>query len=171
MRALRAAASKYPTDTFFDVVRALPSAYPDDASLVAALVARQPAAGAAAWDRFSPLVRGVLWQSLGVGAEVDDLAQDVFLHFFRRIADLREPNAVSGFVVGITVRVARGELRRRRLRRWLSLSGDGTLPEVAAPAVDARGDRCLEAFLDPAQGAANEPAKKAAKGAAEDGSS
>lgn len=105
-----------------------------------ALVARQPAAAAAAWDRFSPLVRGLLWQSLGAFADVDDLAQDVFLHFFRRIPDLRDPNAVSSFIVGITIRVARGELRRRRLRRWLRLSDDGALPDVpvAGADVDAR---------------------------------
>jgi RNA polymerase sigma-70 factor (ECF subfamily) len=122
------------------VVRALPHAYPDEPSLVRALVARQPAAAAAAWDRFSPLVRGLLWQSLGAFSEVDDLVQDVFLHFFRRIPDLRDPNAVSSFIVGITIRVARGELRRRRLRRWLRLSDDGALPDVpvAGADVDAR---------------------------------
>jgi RNA polymerase sigma-70 factor (ECF subfamily) len=122
------------------VVRALPHAYPDEPSLVRALVARQPAAAAAAWDRFAPLVRGLLWQSLGAFSDVDDLAQDVFLHFFRRIPDLRDPNAVSSFVVGITIRVARGELRRRRLRRWLRLSDDGALPDVpvAGADVDAR---------------------------------
>lgn len=151
MFASRAAASRFPTDTVRGVVRALPSPYPDDPSLVAALVARQPAAAVAAWDRFAPLVRSVLWQSLGVGAEIDDLAQDVFLHFFRRIGDLREPNAVSGFVVGISVRVARGELRRRRLRRWLSLSSDGNVPEVSAPAVDEDAREALRrlyAILD-----------------------
>ncbi len=151
MHASRAAASKSPTDSLLCVVRALPSAFPDDSSLVAALVARQPAAAVAAWDRFAPLVRSVLWQSLGVGAEIDDLAQDVFLHFFRRIGDLREPNAVSGFIVGISVRVARGELRRRRLRRWLSLSPDGHVPEVSAPAVDEDAREALRrlyAILD-----------------------
>lgn len=122
------------------MVRALPHAFADDPALVRALVARQPAAAAAAWDRFSPLVRGLLWQSLGAFSDVDDLAQDVFLHFFRRIPDLRDPNALSSFIVGITIRVARGELRRRRLRRWLRLSDDGVLPDVptAGADVDAR---------------------------------
>lgn len=122
------------------MVRALPHAFADDPALVRALVARQPAAAAAAWDRFSPLVRGLLWQSLGAFSDVDDLAQDVFLHFFRRIPDLRDPNALSSFIVGITIRVARGELRRRRLRRWLRLSDDGALPDVptAGADIDAR---------------------------------
>lgn len=125
------------------MVRALPHAFADDAALVRALVARQPAAAAAAWDRFSPLVRGLLWQSLGAFSDVDDLAQDVFLHFFRRIPDLRDPNAISSFVVGITIRVARGELRRRRLRRWLRLSDDGALPEVPTSGADVDAREAL----------------------------
>jgi RNA polymerase sigma-70 factor (ECF subfamily) len=129
------------------VVRALPHAFADDAALVRALVARQPAAAAAAWDRFAPLVRGLLWQSLGAFSDVDDLAQDVFLHFFRRIPDLRDPNAVSSFVVGITIRVARGELRRRRLRRWLRLSDDGSLPDVPTDGADVEALARLDAIL------------------------
>lgn len=117
-------------------MRGLPSSHGDEAALVAALVAKEPAAASAAWDLYAPLVRGLLWQSLAVGSDVDDLTQDVFLHLFRRIADLREPAAIRSFVVGITIRVARGELRRRRLRRWLHLTDDGDLPEDAAIAVD-----------------------------------
>jgi len=133
------------------VVRALPSAFADDPALVRALMARQPAAAAAAWDRFSPLVRGLLWQSLGAYSDVDDLAQDVFLHFFRRIPDLRDPNALSSFIVGITIRVARGELRRRRLRRWLRLSDDGALPDVPTAGADIDAREALQrlyAILD-----------------------
>jgi RNA polymerase sigma-70 factor (ECF subfamily) len=125
------------------MVRTLPRAFDDEASFVAALVDRQPAAAAAAWDRFAPLVRGLLWQALGVGSDVEDLTQDVFLTFFRRIGDLRDPNAVSSFLVSIAIRVARNELRRRRLRRWLSLSDDGELPERSAPTVDGDAREAL----------------------------
>jgi RNA polymerase sigma-70 factor (ECF subfamily) len=108
---------------------ALRSPYGDEATLVAALIARDPAAAGAAWDLYSPLVRSLLWQSLAVGADVDDLTQDVFLHLFRRIGGLRDPNALRSFVVGIAIRVARSELRRRRVRRWLRLTDTGELPD------------------------------------------
>lgn len=123
----------------------------DDAAFVAALVAKDPAAACAAWDVYAPLVRGLLWQSLAVGSDVDDLTQDVFLHFFRRIGDLRDPLAVRSFVVGIAIRVARGELRRRRVRRWLWLTDDGELPDETAPAADLVAREALKhlyAILD-----------------------
>ena len=48
-------------------------------------------------------------------------------------ASFRDPAALRSFVVGITVRVVRSELRRRRFRRWLRLTDEGELPEGAAP--------------------------------------
>ncbi len=130
---------------------ALRSPYPDDAALVAALAAKEATAAGVAWDLFSPLVRSLLWQSLAVGSDVDDLTQDVFLHLFRRIGTLRDPSALRSFVVGITIRVARSELRRRRVRRWLRLTDDGELPDepFAGDDLEAREAlRRLQAILD-----------------------
>jgi RNA polymerase sigma-70 factor (ECF subfamily) len=118
------------------VVRPLRVSYTDDASLAHALAAGDPRAAAAAWDRFAPLVRGLCWQSLGPTADVDDLLQDVFMTLFRRARDVREPALLTSFVIGITVRVARAELRRRRVRRWLMLSPDGVLPDLPSSEAD-----------------------------------
>ncbi len=129
----------------------LRSRYGDDAALTAALVAKEPAAAGAAWDHFAPLVRSLLWQSLAVGADVDDLTQDVFLHLFRRIGGLRDPNALRSFVVGIAIRVARSELRRRRVRRWLRLTDTGELPDAASAGADHGAREALQrlyAILD-----------------------
>jgi RNA polymerase sigma-70 factor (ECF subfamily) len=125
--------------------------YADDAVLAVALAAGQAAAAAAAWDRFAPLVRSLLWQTLGPGAELDDLLQEVFMTLFRRAGDLRDANALTSFVVGITVRTARSELRRRRVRRWLTLSPEGALPDLAGDDVDHSGREALarvHAILD-----------------------
>ncbi len=133
------------------VVRTLPVAFGDDAGLAGALAEGHPAAAAAAWDRFAPLARSLLLQTLGPGADVDDLLQDVFITLFRRAADLRDPSALSSFVVGITVRTARSELRRRRLWRWISLTSGGDLPDEPAPSQDHRARialRSLYAVLD-----------------------
>src|SRR5262249_32926992 len=46
-------------------VHRLPSATMDEAALVRAAAEGQPAAAAAAWDRLSPLVRGLLLRALG----------------------------------------------------------------------------------------------------------
>jgi len=116
-----------------------------------AAAAGDPQVASILWDRFSPLVRGLLRRSLGPGADVEDQVQDVFLRFFSDIDNLREPSKVRSFLVGITIHVARSELRRRRVRRWLMLSDTGTLPDgEAAPRDDDAREalRRLYAILD-----------------------
>lgn len=128
-----------------------PSGEVDDAGLAKALATGQLHAHAIAFDRFANLVRGLLRRSLGAHTDIDDRLQDVFLELFKSAKTLRDPSALRSFVVGITVRVARSELRRRRFRRWLSLSDTGALPETIDEGVDEAGRealRRLEALLD-----------------------
>ncbi len=111
------------------IVRRLPSPNAvDDADLARLAAARDPRAAAALWDRYAGLVRGILRRSLGPG-DVEDLVQDAFIGLFRTLPGLRDPDALRSFVVGTALRVARTELRRRRVRRWLSLSSTGQVPE------------------------------------------
>lgn len=117
-------------------VVALPLAELDDAALTAAVVAQHPGAAAALWDRFERLVRGLMTPMLGRAADVDDAVQEVFLTVFRRAREIREPARLRSFVVGVSIRIARTELRRRRVRRWLRLTDDGEVPDVEAPADD-----------------------------------
>jgi RNA polymerase sigma-70 factor, ECF subfamily len=118
-------------------VHRLPLAGADDSALARAAAEGHPAAAPAMWDRFSPLVRGLLRRSLGPHNDVEDQVQDVFLRFFKNIDTLRDPNALRSFLVGITVRVAASELRRRRVRRWLRITDTGALPDIEAPPGDA----------------------------------
>ena len=101
----------------------------DDAAVARALVDRQPAAAVIAWNRYATLVRGILIRSIGPDADVADAVQEVFLRFYSRVGALRDPTALRPFLIGITLHVARTELRRRRVRRWLRLTDDGTLPD------------------------------------------
>ncbi len=109
------------------------------------------AAQAEVWDVYAPVLRGVLRRSLGPWAEVEDLLQDVFLTFFRVASTLRDPAALRPFLIGIAMRVARGELRKRRVRRWFFLTDDGNVPDAPAPAGDDEAReavRRLYAILD-----------------------
>ena len=108
----------------------------DDASLARAIAEGQASAPGMVWDRYAALVRGVLKKSLGPGEDVDDQVQIAFLELFRDAKNLRDPAALRSFLIGITVRVARSELRRRRFRRWLRLTDDGAVPEDATDDVD-----------------------------------
>src|SRR5580658_3758293 len=109
----------------------------DDAALVAAVRAREPGAPGRMWDRYASLVRGILRRMLGP-VDVEDGIQDAFLRLFRDLDSLRDPTALRSFLIGITLHVARSELRRRRAKRWLLLSDDGDVYERDARAASDR---------------------------------
>ena len=105
----------------------------DDGALVRAALAGDPLAPAAIWKRYAPLVRSKLNRSIG-GQDVDDQVQEVFLRLFEYLDQLRDPSALRSFLIGITLRMAGTELRRRRCRAWLVLTATGEVPEL--PALD-----------------------------------
>jgi RNA polymerase sigma-70 factor (ECF subfamily) len=107
----------------------------DDATLVAAVLAREPGAAGRMWDRHASLVRRILRRMLGP-VDVEDAVQDAFLRLFRDLASLRDTSALRSYLIGITLHVARSELRRRRARRWLRLSDGGDLSEADALSTD-----------------------------------
>jgi RNA polymerase sigma-70 factor (ECF subfamily) len=151
MEAHRPRPRRKPPSNPGAVVRPFPGAPLSDEALVRALSEGRPEAAHAAWQRFAPLVRHLLRRMLGPGCDIDDLVQDTFMRFFRSVRSVREPSQLSGFLVGVTIHVARSELRRRRIRRWLRLSDTGALPETAAQPADPASReavRRLYAILD-----------------------
>jgi RNA polymerase sigma-70 factor (ECF subfamily) len=104
----------------------------DDASLAAALRSGDPRAAALAWRSLSPLVLSLLGRTVGRGPERQDLCQEVFLRFFARIAELRNPGALRTFLIGICSGVAQNEIRRvARARRRVILTETGDPPELS----------------------------------------
>lgn len=101
----------------------------EDAELARALIAGEPRAAELAWDRYAPLVHGIVSRALGPDAEVEDVTQEIFYRLFSRIRLLRKPEALRSFVVSFAVRIVKWELRRRRARRWLTLSETGDIPD------------------------------------------
>src|SRR5258708_1161494 len=100
----------------------------DDVDLVRAASAGDARAHDAIWRKYSVLVRSKMGRSVG-GHDVEDLVQEVFLRLFEYLPHLRDPAALRSFLIGITLRVAGTELRRRRCRWWLTLTATGELPE------------------------------------------
>jgi RNA polymerase sigma-70 factor (ECF subfamily) len=93
----------------------------DDAGLVRAILNRDPRAPRILWDRYARLVYRILRRSLGQQYEVEDMVQEVFLNLFRKLPSLREPKALSAFLISITTLTLRHELRRRWVRRCMTL--------------------------------------------------
>lgn len=110
-----------------------------DTELHQRLLRGEPRAAVLAWRAYAAMVRGLVMRSLGPGGEVEDRVQDVFAVFFRKIGTLKDPTALRSFLFGITIREIRTELRRRRVRKWLTLSSTGEpVDTVAAGDENAR---------------------------------
>lgn len=123
-----------------------PLAEADDATLARALIAKEKAAPRVAWVRFAPLVRRILRRSLGPQHDVEDIVQDVFLCLFERVHTLRDPVALKAFIIAITVRTARYEIRRARVRRWVGLSRTAELPDLRVVNADSSAQHALIHF-------------------------
>ncbi len=121
-----------------------------DEGLVLAACGGDPRAPIAIWRRYGVQVRSKLLRWIGPH-DLDDHVQEVFSRLFEQLSRLRQPSALRSFLIGITLRVACTELRRRR--RWrLRLTATGELPElVETTADDGTGRQALsrfEAILD-----------------------
>jgi RNA polymerase sigma-70 factor (ECF subfamily) len=120
--------------------------YDDDALLARALIERRPNAPAALWARFSPMVHRMLRRTLGPGADIEDVVQEVFLCVFQKVGGLREPRALRAFVISVTALTARYELRRRWVGRWVRLGRDPEAPDARAFHPDPEGRQALVRF-------------------------
>lgn len=117
-----------------------------DAQLVEAAARGDRAAMAEVWDRYSSFVRRVLHGVLGPDSAVEDLTQEVFLAFVRGAHTVSDGSKLRGFLAGVAARLALMEIRRRRVRRWLTLFPTDDLPEQPAPAQDRDGQEVLAAL-------------------------
>ncbi|HXN32273.1 MAG TPA: RNA polymerase sigma factor [Polyangiaceae bacterium] len=117
---------------------------PDD-QLALAACEGDPRAAMAIWRRYGVQVRSKLVRWVGAH-DLDDHVQEVFSRLFEQLPRLRQPNALRSFLIGITLRVACTELRRRR--RWrLRLTATGELPDLPQPgADDGTGRQALSRF-------------------------
>jgi RNA polymerase sigma-70 factor (ECF subfamily) len=86
------------------------------------------------FSRFAPYVARVGLRLLGREPEVDDLIQDVFVIAYKKRAQLRDPSAAKAWLATIAVRIARKNLRRRRLKRLVGLDHARAV-ELIDPAV------------------------------------
>ncbi len=101
----------------------------DDEQLLSGLVAKRPTAVADLYDKYADLVRGMLARTLNSSADADDLAQETFLIVVRKCHAVRDPSLLRSYIVSVAVRLARNELRKRRVRRLVGL------PDTAEPAL------------------------------------
>jgi len=90
------------------------------------------------------MVFRLLGRALGPTADVEDVAQDVFVTVFAKLETLRNPDALQSFVYSVAVRVLKWEFRKRRARKFLRLWGDAELPEMQVAPADTEARDALE---------------------------
>ena len=114
-----------------------------DVDLARALIDGESHAAELAWERYSPLVHRIVSRAIGPDAEVEDVTQEIFYRLFARIGTLRKPEALRSFVISFAIRIVKWELRRRRARRWLTLSETGDVPDEQLMVMDAENRYAL----------------------------
>jgi RNA polymerase sigma-70 factor (ECF subfamily) len=114
-----------------------------DVELARALINGSAGAAEMAWERYAPLVHRIVSRAIGPDAEVEDVTQEIFYRLFSRIGTLRKPEALRSFVISFAIRIVKWELRRRRARRWLTLSETGEVPEEQLTVMDAESRYAL----------------------------
>jgi len=108
-----------------------------DVELARALIEGHAGAAEIAWERYAPLVHRIVSRAIGPDVEVEDVTQEIFYRLFSRIRTLRKPEALRSFVISFAIRIVKWELRRRRARRWLTLSETGDVPDEQLMVMDA----------------------------------
>jgi RNA polymerase sigma-70 factor (ECF subfamily) len=103
-----------------------------DAALVGALRAGRAEAGKALFKRYGKDVERVLFRVLGPDLELADLLQDVFVAALTSIDQVRDPNALRGWLTGIAVRKARKCIVKRRRWRLIQFFAPMDMPEGEA---------------------------------------
>jgi RNA polymerase sigma-70 factor, ECF subfamily len=89
----------------------------DDARLVGAIETGDPHAASLLWRRHAPMVVRMLRRTLGSSADVEDLAQEVFLIVFHKLRRLRTPTSLKAFIIAVVVRVCLQQRRRLSVRQ------------------------------------------------------
>jgi RNA polymerase sigma-70 factor (ECF subfamily) len=118
----------------------------EDARVLPALVRGEREAVAWLWERYVPMVRRILRRGLGPAGEIDDLVQETFLTFFRRVHTVRDPKALRMFMLSLTSNLLRDELRRRQRTPRLAFTAPDRLPEPAARGSDLEAREALRRF-------------------------
>jgi RNA polymerase sigma-70 factor (ECF subfamily) len=103
-----------------------------DAALVAALRAGRNEAGRALFKRYGKDVERVLFRVLGPDVELADLLHDVFVAALTSIHQVRDPNALRGWLTGIAVRKARKCIVKRQRWRIIQFFAPTDMPEGEA---------------------------------------
>jgi RNA polymerase sigma factor (sigma-70 family) len=107
-----------------------------DGELAQGLMAGDTSAITETWRRFAPMVQVMAARAMGSESDAEDLTQEVFHRVYRKAKTLRDPDSLRSFVYSFAVRALKSELRRKRLRAWLSFHPPEALLDLSCRTLD-----------------------------------
>lgn len=108
------------------------AAFPDDAALVRAAQDGDRRAFGQLYERYAPMVHGVLLAKVPINT-VDDLVQDVFVRALRRMSALRKLASFGAWLAAIARNLANDYHRRSpREEQWPENESEADIPVVSA---------------------------------------
>jgi RNA polymerase sigma-70 factor (ECF subfamily) len=109
----------------------------DESQLVDAVIRGDERAARTIWVRYAPMVYGVVRRTLGPEGDSDDAAQEIFMRLFAGLHKLQDRTALRSFLYSIAIRVLKWKLRRRWVRRIMTLTETGAVPDAPVTSVPA----------------------------------
>ncbi len=98
------------------------------------------------YERFGGLVNRLIWRILGTDDEHEDVVQNTFLSIIAASKKLHKPTSLKDWVIGISVRTALKELRRRKYRNKFTPRADLDALAPALTGVTDDGKFLVNAF-------------------------
>jgi RNA polymerase sigma-70 factor (ECF subfamily) len=117
----------------------------DRAALVAGLVEGSEGAAVALFHEYASLVERTVGRVLGVDDELPDVVQEVFFRALRSVHRIRDPQALTDWLLQITIYTATDWIRKRQRRRWLVFRDPVQLEEPVGLPVDDAGREAVRA--------------------------
>lgn len=90
----------------------------DEKRLIGALKKREDWAYDLLYDRYAPMIAGIVKSYLGID-DVDDVIQEVFIRVYKGIKKFRGDSALSTWIYRITVNVCKDMMGKHKKRREL----------------------------------------------------
>ncbi len=117
-----------------------------DRDVALGLIAGEAWASSETWNRLAPMVLVMSERCLGSRSEAEDVTQEVFCRVFRKASTLRDPDALRSFVYSFAIRTLKTELRRRKLRAWLSFDRLETVADTGSQTLNVESRDLLRRF-------------------------
>lgn len=105
-----------------------------DEEIVRGVLAGEVWAAAALLDRYGPMVERLIRRVMGHDPDLEDLVHDAFTTILGSIHQVRDAEAIKGWIAQVAVHTAHRSIRRRRAARWVFFwqKDESPLPEPAS---------------------------------------